>query len=190
MENEELHASHASPVQQSRETEADETRVSDEDENERAKAQDSNTLDEHAPRRPLSTQDELVQNPEEVLRAVQVLNAAAVSEQWSGLLPSPNDWNQYPPQAQQKMIEWNDALIIKESERQDRLTDAEIEQGKNGQNLSALIMLFFGFLSFIAFIVTKSPYAWGLLAIPVVAYISNLFAPVASKSSRDKSQQN
>lgn len=102
MNDEEFHATHAASVQQSGKTEADEIGISSKDEDERSEEENDDTPHEHSSRRNISAENELIQSSEDILRAVQILNTAAVSEQWSGLLPSPNDWNQYPSEAHTK----------------------------------------------------------------------------------------
>ena len=102
MNDEEFHATHAASVQQSGKTEADETGILSKDEDERSEEENDDTPHEHSSRRNISAENELIQSSEDILRAVQMFNTAAVSEQWSGLLPSPNDWNQYPSEAHTK----------------------------------------------------------------------------------------
>ena len=76
---------------------------------------------------------------------VEALQAISTSTEWSGLLPRPDHFNQYEQQDRAKIIEWADRQIKAEfddeSKRLDRLTDAEIKQGRFGQIASTAIML-------------------------------------------------
>lgn len=125
-------------------------------------------------------------NNEELARALSVLVQSGVSESYSGMLPRPADFNAYPADVQERMCRWNDAFTVDESNRQNRLVEAEIEQSRKGMWFSVILFAAALAMSFISFLATSSPWSFGFLAVPVVSIIASLFEPIASRSSRDK----
>ena len=76
-----------------------------------------------------------------------------------------------------------------ESRRQDKLVEAEIRQGRNGQIASTAIMILALLLAAIVGIVTSNAVMSGaFLVLPFATIIGNLFKPVAStrKSEKEK----
>lgn len=69
---------------------------------------------------------------------------------WHGLLPPPEHFKQYSPQVQGKMVAWNDARILDESKRLDKLTDAQIANSKNLTGWAVLLTVLFTILAAIA----------------------------------------
>ncbi|MCI1902033.1 MAG: hypothetical protein LKI93_04810 [Bifidobacteriaceae bacterium] len=120
----------------------------------------------------------------EKVNAVLELLAGA-SESYSGMLPRPEDFKKYPKEVQERMCRWNDAFTIDESRRQDSLVENEISQSHTSMWITSVLFLVTLVLSFIAFLVTSSPWSFGFLAVPVVSMIVNLAQPVFSKSSRE-----
>ncbi len=114
---------------------------------------------------------------------------SGISESYSGMLPRPDDFNKYPADIQERMCRWNDAFTVDESNRQDRLVEAEIDQSRRGMWASTILFVVTLLMSFISFLVTSSPWSFGFLAVPVATIIANLFEPIASKSSRDKEKR-
>ena len=53
----------------------------------------------------------------------QLVHLLVEQRQWSGLLPDPNTFNQYPEKVQQSILAWNDATILGGSERESKLVD-------------------------------------------------------------------
>lgn len=106
---------------------------------------------------------------------------------WSGLLPDPDSFGKYPEHVQDSMVAWNDAKIIDESKRQDKLVEAEIRQGRNGQIASTAIMILALLLAAIVGIVTGNAVMSGaFLVLPFATIIGNLFKPVASAKKSEK----
>lgn len=118
---------------------------------------------------------------------------AAISTEWIGPLPTPGSLGQYKDDVQDKIVEWADrkvkALYDDESERQDRLVDAEIRQGMVGQIASAAIMIIALVLAAVVGMVTGNAVMSGaFLVLPFATIIGNLFKPVRSgkkKSEKD-----
>ena len=96
------------------------------------------------------------------------------AEEWSGLLPDPDSFARYPRFVQEKMIAWNDAQILDESSRSDRLTLAAISQAKASLFLSGAIQIFSLLAAFIAFIITESSLSFGFLTVPVATIVINV----------------
>ncbi|KFI65745.1 hypothetical protein [Bifidobacterium cuniculi] len=120
---------------------------------------------------------------------VELLQLLGLSESYSGLLPQPKFFNQYPKDVQERMCRWNDAFTVDESKRQDRLVDAEIDQGKKSMWISAILFGICIIVSLVCFLVTKDAWSIAFLSVPVVSMVLNIFVPVGSKSSRDKSSR-
>ncbi len=81
------------------------------------------------------------------------------------------------------------AVYDDESRRQDKLVEAEIRQGRNGQIASTAIMILALLLAAIVGIVTSNAVMSGaFLVLPFATIIGNLFKPVAStrKSEKEK----
>ena len=87
------------------------------------------------------------------------------------------------------MCRWNDAFTVDESNRQNQLVKAEIDQSRKGMWVSAGLFAVALLMSFISFLATSSPWSFGFLAVPVATIIANLFEPIASRSSRDKEKR-
>ena len=119
-------------------------------------------------------------------QVVAALMQLGVTESYSGMLPKPDDFNKYPPEVQERMCRWNDAFTIDESKRQDRLVDAEIKQASKGMWVSAFLIAGSIIVSMIIFLRTLSPYAFSVLSIPFISIITNIFEPIASRSSRNE----
>lgn len=145
---------------------------------------------------------EIVRNPrsQELIRAADTLVAAsedelrvaglgaiigaAYSYQWSGMLPSPDEFNKYDEETRERICRWNDSFTVEESARQDKLVESEIKQQEQGAAMTFVLMCFFGVASLIAFLATGNVASFGFLSVPVINILGNLFRPVFSKSSR------
>lgn len=123
--------------------------------------------------------------PADELRKL-VLSGISVGQtyQWKGLLPDPDSFNKYPEFAQRKMVEWNDAQIIDESGRNDRLVDAAIKQKRRGQLYSFLLNGIFAVLAFAAFVITKDAASFSLLAVPGATIAVNVVLDLKNKGRR------
>lgn len=75
---------------------------------------------------------------------------ASENYSWHGLLPPPEDFKQYSPQVQGQMVAWNDARILDESKRLDKLTDAQIANSKNLTGWAVLLTILFTIMAAIA----------------------------------------
>lgn len=106
----------------------------------------------------------------ELLLALQISGSSS----WSGLLPRPETFKEYPERVQEKMIAWNDAQILDESKRSDKLTNAFVSQKKWGQILTFTLNLVFVAFAFIAFMITLNPAAFGFLAVPGITIAVNV----------------
>lgn len=78
------------------------------------------------------------------------------------------------------MVAWNDAKIIDESARLDKLTDANIKQTKIESILSFVLNFSFVAIAFIAFIVTKDIASFGFLSIPGITIVINGISDIRS----------
>lgn len=124
-----------------------------------------------------------VSQARDIQRAISTLVELGVGESWSGMLPKPQYFKEYPKEVQERMCRWNDADTVDESKRQDALVEGELKQANRGQLISAGIFLVALLLSCACFLVTRSPWSFGFLALPVVTVIGNMLEPVFSRSS-------
>ena len=85
---------------------------------------------------------------------------------WSGLLPDPDSFSKYPQHVQDSMVAWNNAKILDESKRLDKLVDAGIKQVSRENVFSFVLNAGFAIVSLIAFIATRDPASFGFLAVP------------------------
>jgi len=109
---------------------------------------------------------------------------ASAIRTWEGMLPDPVSFSQYPDFAQKQMIAWNDARIIDESKRLDKVYDAFIRQKSRGQWMSFAINFLFILATFVSFVVLNGdPRAFGFLAVPGVSIVFNVWR--ARKSDDD-----
>lgn len=99
----------------------------------------------------------------------------AYFSQWSGLLPSPDVFDQYPEETKASIISWNNALIIDESRRADKLTDAAISQSRAELYLNFAVNVVFTVSSLVAFVATGDAASFGFLAIPAVTVAVNIY---------------
>lgn len=106
------------------------------------------------------------------------------AESWSGILPDPDSFAKYPDYVQKRMVEWNDAQIIDESRRNDRIVDAAIRQTKWGQILSASINGISVLAAFISYMVTRDGASFGFLAVPGITIAVNIVLGVKKRKNR------
>lgn len=130
--------------------------------------------------------EELLEAAPEPLR--DILCEALVSKSWSGLLPDPASFGEYPEWVQHKMTDWNDARIIDESKRLDKMTDAAISNIRLESILTFTINAVFAMTAFLAFVITKDPASFGLLSVPGITIAVNLWRSRKSKDQEDASE--
>lgn len=100
--------------------------------------------------------------------------------QWSGELPHPEVFAAYPEYVQRAMVEWNNARVIDESKRLDRIVDAAVVDGRRRAWITFLISSVSMIASSIAFVITGSVLALSPLSVPTVTIAVNI-----AKSIRD-----
>ena len=115
---------------------------------------------------------------------LETIIGASYSRQWSGMLPSPDDFNKYDERTRERICRWNDAFTVDESARQNRLVDNEIKQQETGVALTFVLVLAFGLAAFVSFLITREMASFGFLSVPLLNFLGNLFKSVLSKSSR------
>lgn len=120
----------------------------------------------------------LADNPPEDM--IDLVAEAISVHGWSGILPDSESFAMYPDDVQKRMVAWNDAKIIDESARLDKLTDANIKQTKIESILSFVLNFSFVAIAFIAFIVTKDIASFGFLSIPGITIVINGISDIRS----------
>ncbi len=120
---------------------------------------------------------------QEELKAV-----ALIARSWSGLLPPPEDFKAYPESAQNKIIEWNDAQILDETERQNELVRHVCRDSKRTAYLSFLTNILPIIAASILFVVTENTAAFLLLAVPCVTIGGNFVQIIIGNHKSDKSE--
>lgn len=115
----------------------------------------------------------------------ELLDSLAINlsreEVWSGLLPDPDSFGRYPEDVQKHIVAWNDAQILDESKRNDKLVEAFIKDKRRGVVVSFLINFLFLAAAFVSFIFTHDPASFGFLAVPGVTIAINVI-----KENRDE----
>ena len=104
------------------------------------------------------------------------------SSSWSGILPPPASFAQYPEYAQKQMVAWNDAEILDESKRRDRQLAIDERYAKSDARfqmtklvLSFVIELVFVLSSVVLFLITLNPNSFWLLTVPGATIAVNLY---------------
>lgn len=118
--------------------------------------------------------------PEEI---AEILQGIGVVSSWSGLLPRPDDFTKYNQETQQKIIEWTDAQILGESERQDRITDAEIKRGHMSLATTFVFNIALLVAVFIAFVITENPSVFWAFTIPGASIVGNVVISIKRKDT-------
>lgn len=113
---------------------------------------------------------------ETLVEALEIIGLEQTSTQWSGILPDPDSFKQYPPDVQKAMVAWNDAQIIDASKRLDKFADAAIKNVRLETVLTFILNFGFASGSFAAFIITGNLWSYGLLAIPGITIAVNLIS--------------
>lgn len=131
-----------------------------------------NKLDEAARKKLLA--DLLDGDPSELLLSIINVEQQEISKQWSGILPDPESFKQYPKDVQEHMVAWNDAQILDESKRLDKFADAAVKNVRVDSILNFILNLSFAVGSFAAFIITGNVWSYGMLAIPGISIAVNL----------------
>lgn len=120
-------------------------------------------------------------DPEAVIRRLLVQRG------WSGRLPPPDVYAQYPLHVQERMLLWNDASTIDESRRQDKLVEAEVREAKIGPWRTSLVFLIC--LAAAVYCVAAEDSVVGaalFLSVPVMMFLSSQ----ATTYMRDRSNEN
>lgn len=92
---------------------------------------------------------------------------------WSGLLPDPDSFKKYPEHVQDSMVAWNDAKIIDESKRLDKLVEASIRETSKENTFSFILNAGFALISMVVFLATKEPMSFSFLAVPGISIVIN-----------------
>lgn len=114
----------------------------------------------------------------------EIIANAMMVKGWSGLLPDPDSFGAFPKEVQDKMIEWNDAKILDESRRLDRIVDEVVLNSKRDSWFSFILNLVFSVGSIVLFFATKNPFSFGLLSIPGINIVFNF-----AKEAKGKDQK-
>lgn len=178
----------------------DEPEVKRENEEKRGVSEDCGCEDEHAPSE-VEGDDDADARREARELAPYIIDAIVENEEslnrlfierseiWSGLLPDPESFSKYPDFAQRKMIDWNDAQIIDESKRNDKIIEAAIKQLKWGQILSFLVNVLSIAAAFWCFNTTGNAASFGFLAVPGAAIVVNIGLKIHSAQQSQKNDR-
>lgn len=116
----------------------------------------------------------------------QIVRELHETQVWSGELPHPDAFAAYPEYAQHAMVEWNNARVMDESKRRDKIVDHIIYTERKGVNYNFILNLAFSTFSFVSFILTRDPASFGFMAVPAVSVVFNIYKE--RKSSKDDSE--
>lgn len=110
----------------------------------------------------------------------------------SGPIPNSAEFNAYPSYVQNKIIEWHDceikAFCSEESERQNRLVDAEIRTQTRNQWLSFIVDLVLILTPIVAFCITNNPKVFWAYTILGASIIGNVIININSKIKKNKTE--
>lgn len=138
----------------------------------------------------LSHERSIIEEGEAEEVVVAALRKIGVASSWSGLLPRPEDFSKYDVHVQEKMLAWNDAQILDESKRNDRLVNAEVKQGYISLVFTFVIntLIIVGVL--IAFVVTNNPNVFWAFTLPGASVVGNVVISVKDKGkSKDQKSE-
>lgn len=111
----------------------------------------------------------LEETPPEALAGILV----GQTREWSGLLPRPEDFREYPPDVQKHIVAWTDAQVLGSSARADKLADAEIRNTLTETRLSFIIHIASIGAAFVGVAIFNQTAALGLLSIPGISVVVN-----------------
>lgn len=105
----------------------------------------------------------------------QLVHLLVEQRQWSGLLPEPSVFNQYPEDVRARILSWNDASIIDGSQRENKLVNSFIRHRKWAQIFSFLINMGIPIAGMIAFVMTGDHACLTSIGVPVVSIGVNVW---------------
>lgn len=109
----------------------------------------------------------------QILAQLVGLTGEQTREYWEGPLPSPQDFAKYTPEVQQKLLAWNDAKILDESQRLTRVVEAEIRHSNMVTRWGVLFTLVFTALAGVAGLGQGNlPLAALFLGVPAMSIIA------------------
>lgn len=111
-----------------------------------------------------------------------------LQKHWSGMLPEPDMFAQYPPEVQERMMRWNDAWTIDESRRQDLIVGASVTTSKRGQVMAVALCAVLAVLAFTLFLRGNNVGGGIMLGAPVMIFLGVLVKS-ALPHGRDQSDQ-
>lgn len=147
--------------------------IEEQDDAKHSKSKEIGSIDEHKVSSKAEILDYANSLPED--QKDEFLGHLALIQEWSAILPDPDSYNKYPEEAQRKMIEWNDAQILDESRRNDKLVDCFVKNQNRNQVLSFAINFGFLLASFVSFLITRDPVSFGFLSVPGITIAVNLW---------------
>ena len=135
----------------------------------------------------IQAEEAIVESAPEEIR--DYIAEAMLVKGWSGLLPDPDSFSKYPQHVQDSMVAWNNAKIIDESKRLDKLVDAGIKQVNRENVFSFILNAGFAIISLIAFVATRDPASFGFLAVPGISIVFNGFSILRKEKSDSESEK-
>lgn len=106
----------------------------------------------------------------------------------SGPIPDADELDKYPLEIRNKIIEWHDrevkAVFDDESKRQDKLVDAEVNQGNIKQWLSFVVELLLIAGPLVAFYFIRDPSVFWAYTILGANVIGNVFINIGGKKTK------
>lgn len=133
--------------------------------------------------------EEIRQGAQGIIEAVpeeirEIVADAMMVRGWSGILPDPDSFKAFPREVQDRMIAWNDAKILDESKRLDRIVDETILNSKRESWFSFILNLVFSVGSVALFLATENPFSFGLLSVPGISIVFNFAKEIKGKDSK------
>lgn len=84
------------------------------------------------------------------------------------------------------MVEWNNARVLEESKRRDRLVDHIIDSGSREIKLNFILNAVLAGLSFLAFVITREAVSFSFMAVPAVSVAFNIYKESRNDKKKDE----
>lgn len=126
--------------------------------------------------------------PREEITQEELNAVALITRAWSGILPPPEDFNAYSKDAQSKIIEWNDAQILEESQRQNKIVHQMCKDTTRSAWFSFITNILPIIVAGVLFAFTREAVVFSLLSIPAITIGGNFIQIIIDEHKSDKDE--
>lgn len=119
----------------------------------------------------------------QIAQIVQAVFQAQQSESYSGLLPHPKHWDKFDSETRERILRMSEAYTTDESQRRDRMVDAEIGEAPRGRrNAMTIMYISLVFAAGSVFIVENTVAAGIFLAVPLASVVRDFIQGRSGRS--------